>query len=927
MAATTPGSVSLSKGKAKAPRALIQSLLIIAPCIVLLFFLGVYAGSTLVTNLHERPAGLSGGVEVAGGAGNVVATGSALGVVSSATGRLPGTKNILAVRRDEEGGASKVVPDGSIDRTLQAPITTAERGMNTVPAPRVMRTHSSASMVKETGPAVVRNAPATVRRPQLAETTSKTGNLRGHVEKPVVDVTRQQFPQSFHVTGTNTMVVNKPLDSANILVGAWVHLDKDDLGNDRDMRTVFTNKAAGCDNHPQQYGLSLYINAWQEHEHRVHVEYGSTTSGCHKVSSLATVSLDKWFHVAVAMHTDPNNADRGITRIYVDGSVVATSTEDVPPHALQQMNKFFVGRYDGGGFPFEGNISHLAVVHPSSPIGTTDLDTLALKIMDVGQIDSVPGLVAHYPLEDSLTGKGKSTGSASSSNRAVSIAGQRGVDGTYMIPKQSGKRAFGLKVPLLDGTEGLEAPSEASITESDTKGRTRAAQIKEKMKWIWDNYHKHAWGRDELKPVSHHGNDPWGSMGVTLVDTLDTLWLMDLKEEFWQARDWVRDRLSFGHAGTVSVFETTIRELGGLLAAYDLSKDPAFLNKAKELGDKLAPAFGTSTGVAWGMVDFHSGRGGGGWAGSSAILSEFGTLQIEFRNLAAYTHNPHYENIAMRGLKFAKSVAPPNGLFPIKMDINSGRFTDHTITFGALGDSFYEYLLKVWIQGGKQEQWLRDMYDRSMDGVMNELLAVADPDGLVFVADLQGRAQHRKMDHLVCFLPGLLALGAHTDPTGKDSTRAKRDMAVAKALMYTCREMYHRQPSGISPEYVEFPPGGGMKVGSTAPFYILRPETAESLFILNQLTGDPIYREWAWEIWQAIDKHCKAPYGYGALRDVRVPRQGIDDRMESFFTAETVKYLWLAQNPDKPVDLDQYVFNTEAHPTKIFTDHKPVPGP
>ena len=106
---------------------------------------------------------------------------------------------------------------------------------------------------------------------------------------------------------------------------------------------------------------------------------------------------------------------------------------------------------------------------------------------------------------------------------------------------------------------------------------------------------------------------------------------------FWPRRDCV-------------CVETTIRELGGLLAAYDLSKDPAFLNKAKELGDKLAPAFGTSTGVAWGMVDFHSGRGGGGWAGSSAILSEFGTLQIEFRNLAAYTHNPHYENIAMRGL-------------------------------------------------------------------------------------------------------------------------------------------------------------------------------------------------------------------------------------------------------------------------------------
>lgn len=61
----------------------------------------------------------------------------------------------------------------------------------------------------------------------------------------------------------------------------------------------------------------------------------------------------------------------------------------------------------------------------------------------------------------------------------------------------------------------------------------------------------------------------------------DTLWLMGMKEEFWEARDWVRDKLSFDHAGQVSVFETTIRELGGLLSAYDLSEDPAFLKKVK----------------------------------------------------------------------------------------------------------------------------------------------------------------------------------------------------------------------------------------------------------------------------------------------------------------------------------------------------------
>ena len=51
---------------------------------------------------------------------------------------------------------------------------------------------------------------------------------------------------------------------------------------------------------------------------------------------------------------------------------------------------------------------------------------------------------------------------------------------------------------------------------------------------------------------------------------------MDMKEEFWKARDWVRDHLTFSHASEVSVFETTIRELGGLLSAYDLSGDEIF---------------------------------------------------------------------------------------------------------------------------------------------------------------------------------------------------------------------------------------------------------------------------------------------------------------------------------------------------------------
>lgn len=181
------------------------------------------------------------------------------------------------------------------------------------------------------------------------------------------------------------------------------------------------------------------------------------------------------------------------------------------------------------------------------------------------------------------------------------------------------------------------------------------------------------------------------------------------------------------------------------------------------------------------------------------------------------------------------------------------------------------------------------------------------------------------MDHLVCFMPATLALGALTDPKGRDSPRALRDMDIAKALMNTCYQMYHRSASGLSPEYVTFT-GHDFTNPAGASYYILRPETAESLFYLHQITGDTIYRDWAWEIFESINRNCRTEAGFGALRNVNQARGGVDDRMESFFLAETMKYLYLIQDPENTIDLTKYVFNTEAHPLRIFdSTHKPIP--
>ena len=166
---------------------------------------------------------------------------------------------------------------------------------------------------------------------------------------------------------------------------------------------------------------------------------------------------------------------------------------------------------------------------------------------------------------------------------------------------------------------------------------------------------------------------------------------------------------------------------------------------------------------------------------------------------------------------------------------------------------------------------------------------------------------------------GLLALGAYTDPKGLDSARAQRDLKTGKALTYTCYQTYARMETGISPEYVDFVGSHDFRIGSSGNHYLLRPETVESFFILNQLTGDPVYREWGWEVFSAIERFCKAKYAYGSIHGVDNPNVKADDSMESFFLAETMKYLYLLQDPDTEIDiLHKHVFNTEAHPMRIF---------
>jgi mannosyl-oligosaccharide alpha-1,2-mannosidase len=120
--------------------------------------------------------------------------------------------------------------------------------------------------------------------------------------------------------------------------------------------------------------------------------------------------------------------------------------------------------------------------------------------------------------------------------------------------------------------------------------------IREVFKRSWDGYRDYAWLQDELRPVSGNFRNPFASWGATLVDALDTLWIMGMREEFDEAARAV-DKIDFTTTprNDIPLFETTIRYLGGLLAAYDVSggKYENLLNKAVELAEVLISAFDT----------------------------------------------------------------------------------------------------------------------------------------------------------------------------------------------------------------------------------------------------------------------------------------------------------------------------------------------
>ena len=326
------------------------------------------------------------------------------------------------------------------------------------------------------------------------------------------------------------------------------------------------------------------------------------------------------------------------------------------------------------------------------------------------------------------------------------------------------------------------------------------------MRHAWDNYVTYAWGRNELRPVSKRGHSAsvFGSspMGATVVDSLDTLYIMGLDEEFDRAKQWVSDNLDMSQlSGDVSVFETNIRYVGGLLTAYAFTGEEIFKQKAVHIVDKLMPAFDTPTGIPYALINMRSGNAKNfGWAsGGSSILSEFGTLHMEFSYLSDITGNPIYKKKVEKIRRAVKQVEKPKGLYPNYLHPKTGKWGQQHTSVGALGDSFYEYLLKEWLRSGKRDQEAKQMFDEAATAI-EQYLVQKSPGGLTYIAEWKyGRLEH-KMDHLACFAGGMYGLAAEEE----NDSNSDRWLELAKGITNTCHESYDRADTKLGPEAMRF---------------------------------------------------------------------------------------------------------------------------
>jgi mannosidase alpha-like ER degradation enhancer 1/mannosidase alpha-like ER degradation enhancer 2 len=428
-----------------------------------------------------------------------------------------------------------------------------------------------------------------------------------------------------------------------------------------------------------------------------------------------------------------------------------------------------------------------------------------------------------------------------------------------------------------------------------------AQEVKSEFIRSWESYKKYAWGHDVLLPLSKGYKDWYDeSLHISPIDAYSTMKVMGLDEYAKEVEDYIIDSVSWDKDLFVKTFEVNIRILGGMLAMYEYTGNPEILAKTVDFGKRMLKAFDSPTGIPYYWFNLKTGEA----KGERVNIAEAATYMFEMGILSYYTQNPVYYQAAKKANLAIWERVSDIHLVAEVINVETGEWMHSTSHICAGIDSYYEYLLKAYLMFGDEE--LKPIWDKSLHAVNTYLVEESDTSFWYKRVDFQtGQKKTNLMyadnDEIReggivtlydAFFPAVLALSG--------------DLERAEKYQATWNWLWNRY--GLEPMVYDFD-----AARPTYPVYDLNPEIIESAYYLYHFTGDEKYHRMVEQYWSDIKQYCKTDIAFSSIKDVQTMEK--KDYMPTFFFAETLKYFYLTFSMENgEFVLDDYLFNTEAHP-------------
>ena len=421
------------------------------------------------------------------------------------------------------------------------------------------------------------------------------------------------------------------------------------------------------------------------------------------------------------------------------------------------------------------------------------------------------------------------------------------------------------------------------------------------------------------------------SMQLSVIDGLDTIILYHYLKNNIVSKNMFRRTLkailnnNIIHDQFISLFEMNIRITGGLIGGvtlieyFNITMDKMLtsqlIQKAGEFVDLEMNYYSNNKDIPYAYANLKTNeRHYQKWSSNKALLSEIGSHQLEFKALDQFVNKMglKYRNYPFSTRSddvFNAILMKSDTLYHCFIDTDSGEFDlSSDISLGAYSDSFYEYILKMFILT-KQEIY-KNKFIQVATHIESELIQE------YFIGNetvyLLKSTKSNAFDHLTCFAGGMFGLASTVIPE-----HAQHYLLLAHRLTKGCFAVYSSFSTGLGPDTCTplMTSENEFKCTTVDGYYKLRPELVESNYYLYKITKNRVYRDMNEKIAFSIEKYCKTDFGYV---EVQVEDQTLGKQQDSWFLAETLKYLLLTFEENDLLPLNEFVFNTEAHPFKIY---------